>query len=1689
MRPHTRTSSVRRAPRRLIRRPLPLALAAALTAPALYAQDLPDGSDVKFGNVIVNDPVGGTLTIDQTSRGGVINWESFSIGSGGTVSINQPGVDSVTLNRVVGELESIINGTLETRISGTDATGGSVFLINPAGVTFGSGSVTNVGGLVASTLSLGNAENQQPFLDGLATGRYIFGLPDETGFEDIQVEGPSDGGTPAAEIQTSPGGTIALLGNQNITNGGALSAERGSVIMAQGRQITLDFFGDGLTQVTLNSTEERFSNLSISNEGVIQADGGQVLLVSNTMSSSGTFSILNQGQIRAQTLENRAGRIVLSGPNGFVDVGGTLDSTGTAAGQQGGTIEIMGENVQLSGTTSDETFLGPVDILADGAAGGGTIAIDAATNVDVEPGTLLSATSSGGVGGDIDISGDFIQIDGSTSTDLTCADAGSLCTRIDASGNSGGGNITLTSSVSTTVIGDNDLGPPDDDSVQIRADALAAGSGGTITFANDGELDDGAPGSTTIAGATLVSATGSGSAAGGTIDVANAGGGIFVLNDFSGESFAGPVDFIADGASGGGSISLDAATELTFALPVVADLFTLSADATGSGSGGLVRTVAGDILDLRGIEVSAGGPAGAGAWEIQSGRGLAIVANADDFGGNVSLVSDDSIGGALSAGTDVDITVPAAGGGVFPQINIAPDVEIANTGTLPVALSLTAAGGQVLAGIGADGDPSGDWSIDSSAGPLDLSIDALSSIGLFQSAVTTNGGAVNLISRDNLGSGVFDAGILFDGTLDSGGGDIGMTSLASQAAGIRIDIFSTIDTGGGDFVMTSEFSQFTGIQMDATTINTDGGALTLRALDSGGAGVDLNFSNTLDTRVAQNPANASGAILIEGNSRGEGGGGLGVVIRNSDLRGSTGDITIIGRADGSLFNPFIRAAGVHVDSGGEIVSTSGDIDIAGSIIAGDGAGVLLTGNIFGSLGVLSSDSGNVSILGIGSAGGTTFAGGDGVVTLGYSILADGGNIVLSGHGAADGTDDGGNPVPGNGLELGGTTTIASSGGDILLSGSSEGTGAGIFVSGADEDTDPASIDAGGGNIVLRAGNNGSTAALAIDGSVNTTGVVNLRAGEVTAAGAVLDRNASTLQIGGGAGEFVSMDSVANIDTPDLVIGHAGHAGAITIAEALTRAGSLTLQNTGGSGGIALNGAVNLGSGTLALVSGGDITQTAAGDITAQSLLASSTGGSIDLTAAQNDVSGSTLAGGAAGDFGYIDINALAIGNVTARGFDAAGQTATTLAESGVAAADTVFVRNNAGDLTLGADVGGNIIDLVTAGRLQNIAGADIVAGNRWRVWADTWIGEQRGGLAGSGPLPNLFNCSFGGPCGVTVPAADNHFIYRQQPTAVIDIGNADREYGLDNPAFTFGVSGLVFLDDLQANVIAGVPSTLATILSDVGNYTIGGSFASPAGYAIQIDPGVLAITQATLTFFANPDESIYGDLIGVLSRGGRFEGFRNDDGEADLIGTLVLGTNATSTSDVGSYAIFGSGLSSLNYNIVPAAGNATAFSITRATLTYVANPFTLLFGGLFGPFSGTVTGFRNGDTLTNDTTGTLLFSSTVGPDAPAGAYPILGSGLDALNYEFVQDPANFTALRVDFVPPTQVVDLIRETTDTYVYDRNIGTAPMCMAPGPLDGTRQDQAGDELGREWAKVRTRPNLTSCVSSERKNSCGDF
>jgi filamentous hemagglutinin family protein len=298
-----------------------------------HAYALPAGGAVADGNASIAGGAG-SMTVTQSTQNAAINWQSFSIGQGEAVRFIQPNSSSVALNRVLGSDPSSILGSLSAN--------GKVFLVNPNGILFGQGAQVNVGGLVASTLNITDAD--------FMAGNYRF-------------SGSSNAAVLNHGVINAGGGYVALLG-ANVGNDGVITANMGTVALAAGKSMTLDVAGDGLLNVTVN---EGAVNALAHNGGLIRANGGQVQMTAQSAGDLVRTVVNNTGIIEAQTLENHNGTIRLAGDmqSGIVNVGGTLDASGRGEGQTGGTIKVLGHTVNLTGAT----------INASGDAGGGLVLV------------------------------------------------------------------------------------------------------------------------------------------------------------------------------------------------------------------------------------------------------------------------------------------------------------------------------------------------------------------------------------------------------------------------------------------------------------------------------------------------------------------------------------------------------------------------------------------------------------------------------------------------------------------------------------------------------------------------------------------------------------------------------------------------------------------------------------------------------------------------------------------------------------------------------------------------------------------------------------------------------------------------------------------------------------------------------------------------------------------------------------------------------------------------------------------------------------------------------------------------------------------------------------------------------------------------------------------------------------------
>ncbi|OWQ86155.1 hypothetical protein CDN99_20155, partial [Roseateles aquatilis] len=341
------------------------AAAAALAGPA-FALDpgaLPTGAQVTAGQASMSQQ-GSQLRIDQATNKLIVNWNTFDIGSGASVRFNQSGADAIALNRVTGGAASQIFGDLSAN--------GQVWLVNNSGVVFGKGATVNVGGLVASTLNVSDAD----FLAGRA--RFA-------GTSTAQVR--NDGSIHAD-------GVVALLG-ASVVNTGTISA--GQVAMAAGQSVALDFAGDGLLQVQV---DQAALDAELSQQGLVQ--GGKVVLSAPSASALRASVINMDGVIEAKGLSAQGGRIVLDGgEQGQVNVTGRLDAT--SAQGQGGDIRVTGGDIALRGATLDASgTTGGGQVHVGGGWQGNDASLVNAKSVSVDASSRLSANATiDGNGGEV----------------------------------------------------------------------------------------------------------------------------------------------------------------------------------------------------------------------------------------------------------------------------------------------------------------------------------------------------------------------------------------------------------------------------------------------------------------------------------------------------------------------------------------------------------------------------------------------------------------------------------------------------------------------------------------------------------------------------------------------------------------------------------------------------------------------------------------------------------------------------------------------------------------------------------------------------------------------------------------------------------------------------------------------------------------------------------------------------------------------------------------------------------------------------------------------------------------------------------------------------------------------------------------------------------------------------------------
>jgi len=330
------------------------AIAVALCAGAwpLPSTANPTGPTVTAGQASFQVQ-GNTLTVTNTP-GTIIQWQGFSIRADELTRFAQQSSLSAVLNRVTGGSPSEILGRLSSN--------GRVFLINPSGITFGTGAQIDVGGLVASSLNISDAD----FL----AGRLRFA---GEGAGAVRNRG---------EIRTPVGGSVALIAPQ-VDNAGVIRAPSGDIVLAAGTTVRLVDAAFPAIQVEVSAPGDRplnLGNLSASGRvftylvrqsGLASASsaqagsGGRV-----SLTSAGTVEVTAGARIEANAaVAGRGGEVVLIAED-LMHFAGAIEARAGELSGDGGKTEVSGRRTLV--------FTGKVDTLAPSGRDG-SLLIDPAT--------------------------------------------------------------------------------------------------------------------------------------------------------------------------------------------------------------------------------------------------------------------------------------------------------------------------------------------------------------------------------------------------------------------------------------------------------------------------------------------------------------------------------------------------------------------------------------------------------------------------------------------------------------------------------------------------------------------------------------------------------------------------------------------------------------------------------------------------------------------------------------------------------------------------------------------------------------------------------------------------------------------------------------------------------------------------------------------------------------------------------------------------------------------------------------------------------------------------------------------------------------------------------------------------------------------------------------------------------------
>ncbi|CAN5422426.1 autotransporter-associated beta strand repeat-containing protein [soil metagenome] len=1555
----------------------PVCFAACLAAQSL-AMALPQGATPTFGQTQVKQTAPGQLAITQTTGKAGIDWQSFSIGAGERVVIQQPNASSVLLNRVTGYDPSLILGQMQSN--------GRVFLTNPRGVIFGAGSQVDVGGLVATSLGISN--------EAVQSGRYQL------------LAGSSAPGSIVAGGSIRASGTVALVAPV-VEQTGSIVA--GRVGLAAASSVLVDVDGDGL--IFFNARNDGL-DARLSVLGNIQAQGGTADIRAVARSGFADTVLNLDGVVQARGLSARGGKVIIDGgPAGITRVSGQVSADG-APGGTGGDVQVLGHQVLVEKTAV---------LSANGATGGGSVLVGGdyqgknadvrnAADVIVQQGARLSANATErGDGGKV-----VVWSDGTTLFD------GAISARGGPLGGNGGlvetsGKQNLgisTGSVDAGAVSGKAgtwlLYPSDltiDESVTpgeaypgvngllgartIKPSVLnAAGTAITLTATNNIVVAAGSPVAlaTAAAGLTLnasnqITLNAGLSTNNGAISLTSGAGGISLA---AGQSINAGNSTIALNAGTGnatlsGSLATTNATGTAIAVTHAANLSIGNISTGAAGTTTLSYTGAGAQV--------AGSSISAGSLVKQGGTGVLTLTGANTYAGTTTVTTGTLIVSGATAAAGTGAMTLAAG----------TALQIGNGATLVNSAITTGAGVTISANNG----------IGTIAGGITLngatSFDATALTDQLNLNGPIGGLAANTFTKTGAGTVVLASANTYAGNTSVNAGTLRVSGAGANAGAgaLALAAGTTLDIAGGANVGNSTLAS-----ADAT-ISSVAGNGTLSA-----AAITLTGANTFSSGDPTTGLVVSGVV----------GGAVGLTKAGTGLvtfQGAntyTGTTTIAAgtlRADGATAKLGANASNVTLASGATLDITGGanvtNVGIAsagGTISSSTGAGTLTAPTVMTGTTTLSAGdiAAGLNVVGVisGAVGNGITKAGAGRVTLSQATPNTyGGDTTVNAGLLRLGAD---NVLPDAGaLTVSGATTVFDLNGHIdtvgavrLISGSINDVAGGGSLLGASYAVESGSIGANLGNASAdltktTTGTVTMTGANAYRNTAIDNGTLQLSGATATAGTGTIALTTGTavLDVSNGA-------SVANaITSAGGTVGNSVGLGTLTAANGMTLSADSVLSSTLAGGGNGLTvaksisggfGVTKTGAGTVTLsgtnsyngttVSDGRLSLGAANSLPNSALTVSGTGAILDLNGQSASTGSVTLVAGSIVNSGAAaaltgtsyDVRSGTISAALAgASADLTKSTSGTVVLSGAGSYRNTIV--NAGTLQLGAD---NVLPDAGALTVSGTTTVFDLNGHIDTVGAVRLISGSINDVAGGGSLLGASYAVESGSIGANLGNAAADLTKTTTGTVTMTGANAYRDTVIDDGTLRLGADNVLSAGSLTvngANAVfdlnghtdavgavslvngsiadtAGAPGALTGTGFAVQAGTVGAVLTGGAGVALSKTTSGTVTLSAANSYLGNTSIAANGGTLRVVDAGKL---------GADA-GAVALGSGAT-LDIVGGANVSNTAFTSNGGTISTSTGSGTLSStaITLAATTQLnaaTSGDTLTVSGTMGGAAG-----------------------------------------------------------------------------------------------------------------------------------------